>query len=133
MKTPWLWLLLWSVLIHAILIALSIAEVAVYAFAIEPGHDEAFYTQHAQLTAPWVSIIGGLFIFFLVARKLARNRIEQRKIIGLVLPALYIVLDLLILNLSESDLGGQYVIFAISFSSKILASYVGATSVKSET
>jgi len=130
MKAPWKWIIGWAVLIHVILIAASIVEVIIYAYAVNPGQPELIYEQHAQLTAPWVSIIGGLFLFFLVARKLSKNRFEQRKVIGLALPALYIILDVGMLLMSDVNWGEDYMIFVISFSSKTLASYVGAMTVK---
>ena len=47
-----------------------------------------------------------------------------------MLPAIYIVMDLVILQLSETDWGEQYLIFMTSFITKTLASYIGATTIK---
>lgn len=129
-KIPWLKLIGWALLIHIILIALSILEVVIFSALIEPGQQPTYYEEHAQLTAPYISIIFGIILFFFISRLLVKKRYNQRKLIGLILPAIYIVMDLVILLLSDTDWGQQHLIFMISFITKILASYIGATTIK---
>jgi len=128
-KTPWLRIIGWSVLIHVILIALSFLEVFLYSLLINPGQDESFYMAHAEQSAPWVSIIFGIVLFYLIARLLAKKRPEKGVIIGLSLPIVYILLDVIILLAAAVNWGEHYLIFIISFASKILAGYVGARTV----
>ncbi len=127
-KIPWLKIVLWAVFIHIILMALSILEVVVYSLLINPGLKEADYEQHAMISAPYISIIFGIIIFFFVTRLLTKKRYENSKIIALTLPLVYIILDLIIVILSGSDWTQHYLIFIISFATKIVAAYLGALS-----
>ena len=129
-KLPWLKLLGWAILIHIILIVLSILEVVAYSTIINPGHEQSFYEQHAQTTAPYISIIFGIILFFFISRLLVKKRYYNRQVIALALPITYIIIDIIIMLLSNSDWGQQYLAFIVSFVTKILASYIGATSVR---
>ncbi|PCH66468.1 MAG: hypothetical protein COC01_07915 [Bacteroidetes bacterium] len=128
-ETPWLKIIGWAVLIHVILIALSILEVAVYAMLIDPGHEESFYQAHAEISAPYISIFFGIPLFNFVARLLAKNKPGKELIIGLGLPNAYIVMDIIMLIFAEVNWAENYVVLGVSFTSKILASYVGARTV----
>lgn len=127
---PWLKIIGWALLIHIILIALSILEVVIFSTLIEPAQEPAYYEQHAQITAPYISIIFGIILFFFISRLLVKKRYKKRILIGLILPAIYIIIDLVFLLLSDTDWGQQYLIFMISFITKTLASYIGATTIK---
>ncbi|MGB5372003.1 MAG: hypothetical protein WBN18_16360 [Flavobacteriaceae bacterium] len=129
-KLPWLKLLGWAILIHIILIVLSILEVVAYSTIINPGHEQSFYEQHAQTTAPYISIIFGIILFFFISRLLVKKRYDKRQVIALALPITYIIIDIIIMLLSNTDWGQQYLAFIVSFVTKILASYIGATSVR---
>ena len=129
-KLPWFKILGWAVLIHIILIVLSILEVLVYSTVINTGHEKSFYEQHAQTTAPYISIIFGIILFFFISRLLVKKRYDKRQVIALALPITYIIIDIIIMLLSNTDWGQQYLAFIVSFVTKILASYIGATSVR---
>ncbi len=129
-KIPWLKIIGWALLLHIILIALSILEVVIFSTIIEPGQEPTYYEQHAQITAPYISIIFGIILFFFISRLLVKKRYNKRKLIGLLLPAIYIIMDLLFLQLSDTDWGQQFWTFMISFITKVLASYIGATTIK---
>ena len=126
-KIPWLKIIGWAILIHVILILLTILEVAIYSMLINPDQAQIIYEQHAQLTGPYISIIFGIFIFFFVARKLTKKRFAKRKLIGILLPIVYIALDLLMLLAADINWSEHYLVFLVSFSTKIIASYIGAT------
>jgi len=128
-ETPWLKIVGWAMLIHVILIALSILEVAVYAMLINPGQEEIYYEAHAEISAPYISIFFGIPLFNFVARLLAKNKPGKELAIGLGLPNAYIVMDIIMLLAAEVNLAEHYVVLAVSFTSKILASYVGARTV----
>ena len=114
-KLPWLKLLGWAILIHIILIVLSILEVVAYSTIINPGHEQSFYEQHAQTTAPYISIIFGIILFFFISRLLVKKRYDNRQVIALALPITYIIIDIVIMQLSDTDWGQQYFIFIISW------------------
>lgn len=131
-KIPWLKIIGWALLIHVILIALSILEVVIFSTIIEPGQEPTYYEQHAQLTAPYVSIIFGIILFYLISRLLVKKRYNKRKLIGLMLPGIYIIMDIVFLLLSDTNWGQQYLVFMMSFVTKTLASYIGATTIKNK-
>jgi hypothetical protein len=55
------------------LIALSIICVAVYSYAIHTGESAEFYGEFAKVSGPWVSLIAGGPVFFLIARWIRRR------------------------------------------------------------
>lgn len=124
---PWLKIIGWAILIHIILISISVLEVLVYSMIINPNQEQLVYEQHAQLTAPYITIIFGVLFFFFVSRMLTKQRYSKRKIIGIVFPLIYIIFDILILGLSETHWSKLYLVFIVLFLTKILSSYLGAT------
>ena len=123
----WLKIIGWAILIHVILIAISILEVSIYSMIIYPNQEQLIYEQHAQLSAPFITIIFGIILFFFISRMLTKERYIKRKLIGISLPLAYIILDILILIISETDWNKLYLVLIISFLTKIIASYIGAT------
>ena len=126
-KIPWLKIIGWAILIHIILISISILEVLIYSLLINPDQEQLIYEQHAKLSAPYISIIFGILLFYFISRKLTKKRYSKRKLIGIIFPLVYIAVDFLILIASDINWSEQYLVFIISFSTKILASYIGAT------
>ncbi|MBK8706797.1 MAG: hypothetical protein IPN33_26610 [Saprospiraceae bacterium] len=57
-----------AMLVMITLIVISILEVAVYSYLVNPGHEISVYEAHAEFSAPYVSGIFGFILFFLVAR-----------------------------------------------------------------
>ena len=49
-------------------IAAAFAWVALYSYLIHPGETPAFYQRYAELAGPWVSVLAGTPIFYLVCR-----------------------------------------------------------------
>ncbi len=124
-KFPWLRIILWAVLIHVILISISIFEVFLYSL-LNPGLDNSLYEEHAKFSAPYVSIIFGLFIFILVLRHLGKKRIQQRFKIALVLPIIYTIKDFAIVHMSGVNWDEHLIIFLISFLVKMAGAFIGA-------
>ncbi len=63
-----------ALLLHVVMIALAVAWVAFYSYALEPGHGQAFYEAYAGRSSPIVSPVAGGPVFYLVAWRLARRR-----------------------------------------------------------
>ena len=93
----WLKLVGTALLVHVILIALSIIEVAFYSYVIETGKDEAFYSQHANESGPWVSAIGGSLLMFLLVKRYVRRFTDRQLTYAIMLPVVYIAIDMIIL------------------------------------
>ena len=52
--------------VMAVNVAISILYMVVYSYAIDPGHDKAYYEAHVKVAAPYCSIIAGIPLMFLV-------------------------------------------------------------------
>jgi hypothetical protein len=120
-KFFWLKLIGAAFLLHVALIVLSIIEVAVYSYLINPGHDTKFYSEHAKQSGPWIStIFGPLLIFFLVKRFISRFSSRQLTY-ALALPIIYTILDYLIFAVSGAGADAFAFQFIISHIIKISA------------
>ena len=127
-RIPWLWLFIWALVLHVVLIGLSFLEVFIYSALIEPGKDQAFYEAHAAQSAPYVAIIAGFVLTFLVARMLTKKRTQDKILIGIMLVVAYIVIDIFLLMAVKVDWGEHFGIFLTSFATKILAGYLAGIS-----
>lgn len=85
------WSLLGAIILHAAMIALAVAWVALYSYALDPGHDAAFYEAYAAQASPIVSVVAGGPVFFLVARWLKWRRSGGRT--PWISTALYLLTD----------------------------------------
>lgn len=125
LKLPWLRITAWAVLIHVILIALSFLEVFIFSL-MNPGQDQDFYREHAQWSGPYVSIIFGFVLFFLIARSLTRKYPHHRLFIILALPVVYTIMDFALVQGYGVDWEQHYFIFLLSFIIKALGGILGA-------
>ncbi|MEQ8692108.1 MAG: hypothetical protein RIC89_14890 [Pseudomonadales bacterium] len=82
----------------AITMAASFPMVAVYAYLIEPGHSDEFYTAAAQWIAPWSSHILGPLVFLVLNYLMARrSRRRNAVLFALATLVMYIIVDLSLL------------------------------------
>ena len=49
-------------------VLISVLYVVVYSYLIDPGHDAEYYQAHAQVAAPYSSIIAGIPLMFVAGR-----------------------------------------------------------------
>jgi len=129
-KSGWILILIWAAIIHVLLIVITVAEVFVFSQFIEPNKDEQFYQEHAKIIAPYVAIILGFILIFIVARKLSKKNENNSKWIGILLAIAYIIIDIIILQISSINWPEHYPVFIISFLTKILAGYLGVKDFK---
>jgi len=120
----WLKITVWALVIHIMLIVLSILEVFIYSL-INPNHEDSFYTNHAELTGPYISIFFGFIIFYFVASYLSRTLTIKKIIIALSLPIIYTIMDFLMVHYSGVIWKDHITIFIISFLVKTLGSVLG--------
>jgi hypothetical protein len=111
--------ILGAVLAEAGVVAASFVWVAIYSYVVNPGQPIEVYQQYAQSSAPWVSILAGLPIFFAAARWVARNRPS-----AIAMWAIVFVFDAALLAISGIGTLSPWVI-ALSYLTKFLASYLG--------
>ncbi len=123
-KMPWLRIFGWAFLIHVILIAITVLEVFIYSL-IKPGQEESFYSHHAEISGPIISMVVGFVLFFFIARYLGKNRSSISIRIGILLAVIYTIMDALILLGYSIDWSDHLPVFAISFLVKLSGGYLG--------
>jgi hypothetical protein len=121
----WLKLIGGAILLHIILIALSILEVAIYSYLVAPGKDEAFYNAHAQVSGPWISGICGSLIIFLLVRNFIRKNTGRHLTYTIAFPLAYIALDILMFLPFDIDWTEHFPPFLMANGAKIAAAFLG--------
>lgn len=86
-----------TLLAQVALIALSIICVAVYSYAIHTGETQEFYSAFAKVSGPWVSLIAGGPVFFLIARWIRRRAPAAALGTAMAMSGLYLAIDVAIL------------------------------------
>jgi hypothetical protein len=118
-----------TLLAEITLIALSIMCVAVYSYAIHTGESQEFYSAFAKVSGPWVSLIAGGPVFFLIARWIRRRAPAAALKTAMALCGLYITVEVVIVLLWP---GGASEILAIlplvlgGFVLKVAGAWLGA-------
>jgi hypothetical protein len=116
-----------AILTMITLVIISILEVAIYSYIINPGQDDSVYGTHAGFSAPYISGIFGFIIFFLVARYWKKRGYENVSKLIFLFPLMYVLLDLTVILLagavdSWKDFG---LVFILANGAKFLGSYLG--------
>jgi hypothetical protein len=83
-------------------IAAAFAWVAVYSYLIHPGETPAFYQRYAEVAGPWVSILAGTPIFYLVCRWIGSRDPGRAWPTAMALFGLFALLDLALTALALS-------------------------------
>ncbi len=109
-------------------VLISVLYVVVYSYAIDPGHDRAYYEAYAQVAAPYSSIIAGIPLMCLAGRWIGGkfpkdNSVKAALLVWLV----YFILDFAIIA-AAGALAQIAVLFIISFVTKLGAAFLGGLS-----
>jgi hypothetical protein len=99
-------------------IAISILYMVVYSYAIDPGHDKAYYEAHIRIAAPYCSIIAGIPLMFLVGWWVG---VRSAIFVWLV----YAVIDVAVVAVSGLTLRIG-ALLAVSLLTKLVSAYMGA-------
>ena len=109
-------------------IAAAFAWVALYSYLIHPGETPAFYQRYAQVAGPWVSLLAGTPIFYLVCRWIGSKVPSRAWPTAMALFGLLVVVDFaLVLSAgvpSKRILG----FVAASYLLKLVACHLGGRS-----
>jgi hypothetical protein len=101
----------------------AILSVVFYAYVIDPGHPDEYYTEAAPRIVPWgVNTLGTLF--FLLAGYLFARRQPERN--ALAFAALFVAFYALIDAATVGFVGAASASFALSIVLKLVAALVGA-------
>ncbi|MFN0173224.1 MAG: hypothetical protein ACKVU0_01160 [Saprospiraceae bacterium] len=114
-----------AILTMITLVIISILEVAVYSYLINPGQEQSVYEAHANSSAPYISGIFGFIVFFLVVRYWKKNEYLNVYKLAILYPLIYVLLDLIIITAADVKWSDFFLIFAIANASKFLGSFLG--------
>lgn len=125
----WAWIIGAAILVLVINVAVSILYVTIYSHLINPGHDERFYQEYADMAVPYASIVAGVPLMFLICWRVggwweAEFAVKAALLVWLV----YAVIDVLVLIGAGVTIGVTtrlIVIAAISLTTKLAAAYFG--------
>src|SRR6188474_1440310 len=92
-----------TVLAQVTLIALSIICVAVYSYSIHTGETQEFYSAFANASGPWVSLIAGGPVFFVIARWIRRRAPAAALGTAMAMCGVYLAIEVAILLLWSGD------------------------------
>jgi hypothetical protein len=118
-----------TLLAEITLIMLSIMCVAVYSYAIHTGETAEFYSAFAKVSGPWVSLIAGGPVFFLIARWIRRRAPASALGTAMALCAFYLAIEVAVLLLWPSDSSARLATlpFVIGgFVLKLIGAWLGA-------
>ena len=115
-------------LAEAAQIAAAIGWVAFYSYVVHPGETPAFYQRYAQVASPWVSVLAGPPIFYLVCRWIGSRVPSRARPTAMALFGLFVVVELALV-LSAGTASPRILRFvAAGFLLKLLACHLGARS-----
>lgn len=109
-----------TIIAEVAIIAAAFAWVAIYSYLINPGQPVSSYEAYAAVASPWVSIIAGIPIFYLVSYFIARTSAT-----ALLLYGLFLLIDLSLFLLVDTQAPLPLLQIILSHLSKLAASYFG--------
>jgi hypothetical protein len=115
-----------TILAQLTLIALSIICVAVYSYAIHTGETPEFYRAFAQVSGPWVSLIAGGPVFFLIARWIRRRTPSSAFATAMAMAGLYLAIEIVALVLWSGDSSAAIPFVIGGFVLKVAGAWLGA-------
>jgi hypothetical protein len=115
-----------TVLAQITLIALSIICVAVYSYAIRTGETPEFYSAFARVSGPWVSLVTGGPVFFLIARWIRRRAPSAAFETAMAMAGLYLAIELAVLLLWPGDATGAVPFVIGGMVLKVAGAWLGA-------
>lgn len=105
-------------------IAAAFAWVALYSYLVHPGETPAFYQRYAQVAGPWVSILAGTPIFYLVCRWIGSRDPARAWPTAMALFGLFALLDLALMLSAGAPSPRLVGFIAASYLLKLLACHL---------
>lgn len=109
-------------------IAAAFAWVAFYSYLIHPGETAAFYQRYAEVSGPWVSIVAGTPIFYLVCRWIGSQAPSRAWPTAMALFGLLVVFDFALILAAGTPTPRILGFVAASYSLKLVACHLGGRS-----
>ena len=131
-KNCWVWIIPAAIAVMIINVAIHILYMVAYSYVINPGQDAAYYQAHAQVSAPYSSIVVGMPLLFLVCRWIGK-KFAARFVItaALLVWAVYFLIDITIIMFA-GELSRVALLFIISFVTKFAAAYLGGLAARKQ-
>ena len=83
-----------TLLALVVLVAAAFAWVAIYSYLVHPGESPAFYQRYAVRASPWVSLVMGFPVFYLVCRWIGSRSPSRAWPTAMGIFAIYLLIDL---------------------------------------
>lgn len=127
-KNRWWLAVPFAIGVMVVNVLIHVLYMVFYSFVIDPGHDQAYYEEHAMASAPYSSVLAGILLMFLAGRWIGtkfppQNRIKAALAVWLV----YFVIDIAIVTAAGALLTWPLII-AISLVTKFAGAYLGGLS-----
>jgi hypothetical protein len=104
--------------VMAVNVAASILYMVVYSYAIDPGHEKAYYEAHVKIAAPYCSIVVGVPLMLLVGWWVGMRP-------ALIVWLVYALVDVAVFVASGPTLR-MGALVAVSLLTKLVSAYLGA-------
>ena len=115
-----------AILTMIALVIISILEVTLYSYVINPGKEVSVYEAHAEFSAPFISGIFGFIVFFLITRYWKKKEYQDLFKLVILFPLTYVLLDIVVLLLAGTVQWSSFIlIFILANGAKFLGSYLG--------
>jgi len=109
-------------------IAAAFAWVAFYSYVIHPGEAASYYQSYAAVASPWVSVLAGPPIFYLVCRWIGSQAPARAWPTAMALFGLFVLLEVALLFSAGVPSSRIIAFMTAGFVLKFLACHLGARS-----
>jgi len=132
-KNRWVWIIPAAIAVMIINVAIHVLYMVAYSYVINPGHEAAYYQAHAQVSAPYSSIVVGMPLMFLACRWIGRKFAARFVITAALLVWLvYFLVDLTVVLFAAEPSSRLLLLFIISFVTKFAAAYLGGLAARKQ-
>ncbi|HKO96530.1 MAG TPA: hypothetical protein VJU86_06050 [Pyrinomonadaceae bacterium] len=124
-KNRWVWIIPAAGAVIVINLAIHMLYMVAYYHLINPGQGTAHYHAHAELSAPYSSIIVGTPLMFLVCRWIGKKFAARFSgTAALLVWLVYFLIDITVIVFARES-SPLALLFVISFVTKFAAAYLG--------
>lgn len=113
---------------EVVLIVSAVAWVAIYSYLVHPGESPAFYQQYAMRASPWVSLVMGVPVFYLICRWIGSRSPARAWPTAMGLFGIYLLVDLPLALLGGDNPTVTPLYIAMNYLVKFLACHFGGRS-----
>ena len=112
---------------EVLMIAAAFAWVAIYSYLLHPGESMDFYQKYATSSSPWVALIAGVPLFFMVCRWIGSRNPSKSLATAMAVFGIYFLIDAPIVLLGDNPEMARW-FPAVNYVSKLVACYFGGKS-----